>query len=507
MASKAGQGILITLILFVVLFLAAAVSAVLIGQSMNEAYTQLQTAKKKAEDAARERQIATDNVDTLTRKIGAAANAPIGDANDANAAAPAGAVVASGTIVAQANSQLARAKNLLGDPAVETFDAAVTKYDAEVARLRTQLQQKIDESKRRRDEFERLQSVKDGEMKAHVASRDDAEAKRIDAETRFRTELDNMSKNVEASRSEANKAATERQIWIARHSALQKKFDVETNALESQLVRFQRIYSQTSIVDRPDGEVLRANIPQRFVHLNIGEADGLRPQETFSVWAKNVPIAEPGQEPTKAAERSAAPSEKVSEPYAKAGPKAGIEVLRVTGPHTSLARIVYDVNQDPIVPGDRIYSPLWTAGKRERFCLAGVFDISGKKQDDRELLRVIILRRGGVIDCELKATGELIGEVSPSTDWYVIGGTPTGDTTAYDAASTTLQRRAEQLGVQIMTQDELYAYLGYNPVSRLNGTQPSTAPPAPTDAPPAAAEAPAAPTAPEAPTATPKAMP
>jgi hypothetical protein len=497
MASGQGQGLQITLVVFVILFLVAGVTTFLMVQQSNQYYTELQAAKNKAQEEEKARRLATDNLLVVSRKVGAPAEAPVGEPNDppavdpsvtapagtpaagaAGAAAPPAGTTAPAptTVMAVVNGHIAKARLRLGDPSIETYQQAFAKYASELNNARAQLAQLQTGHKTKRDEFEKLQSLKDTEVTALQEARDKAETERLSLATNMRTQMDHTSKEQEATRSQAQTTATEREQVIQEFNTLDKKAKTETGALEGQYGTFQRV---NKLDDVPDGEVVMVHLPQRVVHLNIGAVDGLRPQETFSVWPKGgrvVPQVE-SEEPAK--QKSQAADKKKAQSQA-AGPKASIEVVRTTGPHSAIARIHWDSAADPIVPGDRVYSPLWTAGKRERFCLVGDFDLTGDGKNDRELLKKIIQRNGGIIDCELRDDGSRVGSLSPATDWFVRGTAPsTEENATISQRQTELQRDAEKLGVQVMTDLELYRYLGYRPNPRAvaaGGTETKAAP-------------------------------
>ena len=54
------------------------------------------------------------------------------------------------------------------------------------------------------------------------------------------------------------------------------------------------------------------------------------------------------------------------------------------------ARILDDKVSDPIIPGDKIFTPLWSPGEQRHFALAGLMDIDGDGHSDLEPLMNII---------------------------------------------------------------------------------------------------------------------
>ena len=138
----------------------------------------------------------------------------------------------------------------------------------------------------------------------------------------------------------------------------------------------------------PDGNVTWVSVGERVVYVNLGQADFLRPQISFSVYPADV-------------------TDVVTSKI-----KAKIEVTRVLGPHEAECRIVEDSITDPILPNDRVYSPVWHPGRRIHFAIIGKTDIDGDGNSDREKVRELIRINGGVIDNEVADDGKWIGSAN-----------------------------------------------------------------------------------------------
>ncbi|MEX0937809.1 MAG: hypothetical protein WDZ59_08100 [Pirellulales bacterium] len=127
----------------------------------------------------------------------------------------------------------------------------------------------------------------------------------------------------------------------------------------------------------PDGEVIWAVQRTGTVYINLGHADALRPQISFSVYGAD--------------DNNAARAEK----------KGSIEVTKVIDDHMSEARITDDTLSEPILPGDKIYTPVWHPGRKVHFALAGFIDIDDDGTSDRDRVKELIVSNGGVLDEEL----------------------------------------------------------------------------------------------------------
>ena len=110
---------------------------------------------------------------------------------------------------------------------------------------------------------------------------------------------------------------------------------------------------QVDLFENPDGKITQVSQSQRLVWLNVGRADGLMRQTTFSVYDHK----ENG--------------------VASAKAKARIEVVEVSDEHMAEARILEDSAANPIMKGDIIHTPTWSPGQRIHFAMAGKWTSTG----------------------------------------------------------------------------------------------------------------------------------
>ena len=196
---------------------------------------------------------------------------------------------------------------------------------------------------------------------------------------------------------------------------------------------------KTKANEVPDGKVRSVNQVTRLVWINLGSQDGLRRQITFSVFDRD--------------DTNPAESER----------KGKIEVVRLMEPHMAEARIVDDDLSNPIMPGDQIFSPTWEPGRPEHFALAGMMDIDGDGESDRQQIRDLIALNGGIIDAEEDA-GTKTGHVTINTKYVILGEEPkqeaklTGYSEIFDEAKI--------YGVKTLSVHEFLDYMGYRPEER-----------------------------------------
>ena len=186
--------------------------------------------------------------------------------------------------------------------------------------------------------------------------------------------------------------------------------------------------------DLADGQVLR--VAGQSVFLNIGQADGLRTNMTFSVYDNTVNNFQLNDE------------------------KAKIEILSVTGPHTAVARITDEDFINPIKKGDNIVTPTWDPGYRVPIALAGVLDLDGDGRSDRQRLVRMIENNGGRVVAQNDEDGNIIGKIDPTTRYLVVGSTGTGLEAGVNNAMRELEQQAEDNTVEPIDLKKLLNWMG-----------------------------------------------
>jgi hypothetical protein len=179
------------------------------------------------------------------------------------------------------------------------------------------------------------------------------------------------------------------------------------------------------------------------VWINLGSADSLRRQVTFSVYDADQHDA------------------------AKADKKGSIEVTRILGEHMAEARITEDDPKNPIITGDQVYSQVWHRGKKLRFALTGVIDFDNDGLSDMELARDLIVLNGGIVDAFVGAEGKMEGEMTANTRYLVLGDFPEAATQAtLEKTWEDMNKEAIGLGIETITINEFLGQMGYKPQDR-----------------------------------------
>jgi hypothetical protein len=202
------------------------------------------------------------------------------------------------------------------------------------------------------------------------------------------------------------------------------------------------------VFDHPDGEVRWVDQKNGLVWINLGRADSLKPLQTFAVYPADVTDLTQGK------------------------PKASIEVTRLRGDHMAEAQITRDAMADPILPGDKIFTPLWKPGEKMHFALAGTMDVDGDGTSDLDVVRHLIAINSGVVDAYQQDRGDDLGKIegqmSLATRYLVLGEKPTERTPLKVAEERTkMITQADELGIRPITLKDLLDRMGYRRKTRV----------------------------------------
>jgi len=179
------------------------------------------------------------------------------------------------------------------------------------------------------------------------------------------------------------------------------------------------------------------------VWINLGRADSLARQVTFSVYPVDI-----------------------TDMTAKGVRKAKIEVTQILGDHLAEARVVDDEISNPILPGDKIFTPVWNPGEKRHFVLAGLMDVDGDGRSDLQTVLNLIAINGGVVDCYITDAGKQVGQITVNTNCLILGEAPTekGDARQRDAFTKVL-REVDQLRLQKVQLADLLQRMGWKNMS------------------------------------------
>ena len=302
----------------------------------------------------------------------------------------------------------------------------------------TELQLKKEKQRALAEEQARTKQAED-QLNKVSADMEGERAKFMEDRQAWKSRMDELQDEIKKSTRDAATKEEELATRIRQQTEEIKGLALNNGNLARQLEEFKDQSFET-----PDGQIAWVNQKSRTAQLNLGRADGLQRQITFSVFDAD------------------------ENKLATAKKKGSVEVTRVLDDHRSEARIVDDDYTNPIITGDVVYSPLWQPGMSMRFALAGLMDIDGDGLSDRKLIKNLITLNGGIVVAEVADDGNRDGELSIHTRYLVLGERPritqnvaAGATGALVEEYGRIIREAEQFGVQQLPVERLISDLGY----------------------------------------------
>jgi hypothetical protein len=224
------------------------------------------------------------------------------------------------------------------------------------------LAKKAADAETKQKEAERLQAeaAKNFEKNLVDLGEKAKEAQKNDREeiTKLRDELGKLA---EAKEQVAKKAAED--VDLEKKKAGKKDLEIKqlkalVLARNEELAQYKKP-TDTQASMRTDWQIVRMDPRGTMPYINLGSADKVRPQLTFSIHG----LAPDGR-PNPAS-------------------KGTLEVVNVLGDHLAQTRItsVKDPNRDPIVKGDMLFNPLWNPYLKKHVAIAGVVDLSGGSRE------------------------------------------------------------------------------------------------------------------------------
>ncbi len=326
------------------------------------------------------------------------------------------------------------------------FDPSTLFYSRLLAGMNKVIQDRSDELIRSRDDLTKLQKKFDN----REARKDEAIAKinkdygntvltvkevsdtYSAAQVTTAAESARNLKVVVASKQEATTAVT-------NAAAVEKaaKKAVQDKEAEVKMLTTERNKVERQEMDVPSGEITWVSLPNKMVWINRGRADSLQRGTKFTVFSADSSNA------------------------AKAVKKGTVEVTRIEGDHSAQARILDDKLADPIMAGDKVFTPLWSPGQQNHFAVTGIMNLDGDGRNQLGIVRGMINENGGVVDCELDEKGHKLGQITANTRFIVIGDPPDKSSPDVIKSHGEILRDAEYYQVRKMTMADFKQQMGY----------------------------------------------
>jgi hypothetical protein len=416
--ARENQGLQIALIVFVMLTIILGVTTYLFFQQYGEADLKAKSNSAKCDEQTKRAIKAEDDVKELKRQIGLA-NTDKVDANFNDDMKKFGG----------SYPEDVRFYRPLLDKMAKTIDEKNIELEqtkAKLAKLETDFAAREANKQPQIDEFKKA-AESAGKDLADERTKYNSDRERItQAEIKLQADFDNARKDA---KDELRRA--ELQLEEAKKQG--RKLVLVNKSLSGKLDEVTATKFEV-----PSGEIRWINQRSGVAWINLGHADSLHRQITFGVYPSSTSDMSTG------------------------GKKGSIEITQVLGDHLAEARVFDDKLSDPIMPGDKIYTPVWIPGEKRHFALAGFMDPNGEDRNNIQAVKDIITTNGGVVDCYLDEKGRQIGNMSVNTRFLVLGEAPNErGQAAMIAGFTKMQKEAEGLGIQKIQLADMLQRMGW----------------------------------------------
>ncbi len=309
---------------------------------------------------------------------------------------------------------------------VDEKNAALALADAKIQKLEEDFRVREASKQPQIDDFKKAAEEANKDLAGERAKFQSDRDRITQDEAKLKTDLENARKEAAALLAKIDQKL---QDSIAQYQKLRDTNKRLATELET----------KTSVkFEVPEGRIVWVNQRTGTVWIDLGRADSLQRQITFSVYPADITDMSAG------------------------GKKAGIEVTQILGDHLAEARLFDDKLVDPITPGDKIYTPVWSPGEKRHFALAGFMDINGDEKSEVQTVKDLIAMNGGVVDSYVDDKGERVGAMTVNTRYLVLGESPTEKTQpAMRDAVSKMVGEAERLGVQKIQLGDLLQRMGW----------------------------------------------
>jgi hypothetical protein len=341
-----------------------------------------------------------------------------------------------------------------GNQPKETLDGTINKWrtdyeglanrnkrtEDELKKAQLNLQRRTQDLEIARKEFDdNLKKLSDKFQQDFTKSNEDL--------NQFRTKVEQESQKLEEVRKQAKEAEDGLKATVSKRESEIKDLQKSVERKQSELEERQAKNPITSENLRKDWKIVRMDPRGLNPYINLGSADRVRPQLTFTIHG----VGADGRP--------------------KAQSKGALEVVNVLGPHLAQARItsVRDRNRDPIVENDVIYNASWNPNIKKHVAIAGIVDLTGDGRDSLPEFIRNLERQNIVVDAYLKPDATPSGQITYQTDYLILGGVPerSGGGKAEESekrlmeARKQMQEEAKKYGVQVKSLQSFLEMIGY----------------------------------------------
>jgi predicted nucleic acid-binding Zn-ribbon protein len=342
--------------------------------------------------------------------------------------------------------------------AVEKLHVQLNNSKTEIASLDTQLkdiQKRFDDAAQINMEKEKTLLAEKEKYKQQV---DDVTKNYDNLKTMMEKTEEQRVQALTAQVNEEKDSRKELNQKLLKTQAELKMAQEKMQRIQEELKKLVPVPDNEAAAFKPDGKIIFIDEKNKIVRLNLGSDDRIYRGLTFSVYDRGVPLPHDGKG------------------------KAEIEIFEVDKT-VSAARIVSETTKkNPIMTDDAVANLVWDGSKTNVFVIAGDFDLNGDGTIDEGAagrIKALIEKWGG----------QVADNVSPSTDFLVLGSIPvvrqkpTFEETEADpkamvkyensvrelARYKEVQNQARGLNVPVFNYDRFLYLVGYKTLSSRPG--------------------------------------
>jgi hypothetical protein len=300
----------------------------------------------------------------------------------------------------QRNEETARANRLDADLKQAKMD-----FDNELVKLKASAKKDLEDAHK-----------EIAKLRGDVNRENQEKLKEKDARDLAEKQIGEKDSKLKAARSEVTKERDlrikerdEKDRYKQDRDTLLAKSGTDPSALEAETIDAKALEVLKSWPEeKKKWQIIRLDQKGTMPYINLGSADGLQTQMTFSIHSMGL-------------------DNKLAQT-----PKGTVEVVQILEPHLARVRVtsVKDASKDPIVKGDRLFNPTWDPGNPRRVAIAGLADMGGDGLDSSEDLRRLLKRQNVAVDAyidtktdkqpEVKNDKGEKGDITNKTEYLIL---------------------------------------------------------------------------------------
>lgn len=289
---------------------------------------------------------------------------------------------------------------------------------------------------------------KEGEQRAEVQKKLDTTAKELEKQSKLAKQWQAQVATLTRESKEAKETLSDTQARLAAmlEKSGQDPSTVATTAIDNRAAQALKDWNK-------DWRIVNIDKVGTMPYINLGSADGLVPQVTFSI-------------------HSTGPDGKLN-PIAK----GSLEVIKVIDGHLAQARVtsIRDSKADPILKGDKLFNPTWDPYSKKHVAVLGLSDLGGDGAENNEDLRKLLAKQNVEVDAIIDFNDKepkVVGKgISNKTDYLILGDTletaghsksrDKNFVTAYGKLERELKDKAGANGVTLISLKKYLEMIGY----------------------------------------------